>query len=62
MGISRRTHDSDAADLGFEYAWVAQVRIARPTDQLDAVIAFYRDGLGLEQVGEFNDHEGYDGR
>ncbi len=60
-GISRLTHDTDAEDLAFEYAWVAQVRIARPTHQLDAVVAFYRDGLGLKQVGEFRDHEGYDG-
>lgn len=26
---------------------VRQVRVARPTNQLEAVIGFYRDGLGL---------------
>ncbi len=38
-----------------------QVRMARPTDRLAAVIRFYRDGLGLEELGGFQDHEGFDG-
>jgi catechol 2,3-dioxygenase-like lactoylglutathione lyase family enzyme len=38
-----------------------KVRFARPTDQLDAVVAFYRDGLGLPVLGGFEDHAGYDG-
>jgi catechol 2,3-dioxygenase-like lactoylglutathione lyase family enzyme len=40
---------------------VAQIRIARPTDKLDAVVHFYRDGLGLDVIGTFADHAGYDG-
>jgi hypothetical protein len=40
---------------------VSQVRIARPTDRLDDVVAFYRDGLGLAEIGSFRDHAGYDG-
>jgi ribosomal protein S18 acetylase RimI-like enzyme len=28
---------------------------------LGAVVAFYRDGLGLTEVGGFRDHDGYDG-
>ena len=40
---------------------VTQVRIARPTDRLDEVVRFYRDGLGLSVIGEFRDHAGYDG-
>jgi catechol 2,3-dioxygenase-like lactoylglutathione lyase family enzyme len=40
---------------------VAQVRIARPTDKLKEVLAFYRDGLGLEEIGSFNGHAGYSG-
>ena len=40
---------------------VAQVRIARPTDRLEAVVAFYRDGLGLPLLEEFRDHAGYEG-
>lgn len=40
---------------------VVQFRIARPTDQLDKVVEFYRDGVGLEVVGSFEKHDGYDG-
>ncbi|AMV28018.1 Glyoxalase-like domain protein [Gemmata sp. SH-PL17] len=39
----------------------AHLRIARPTDQLEAVVQFYRDGLGFEVIGEFRDHDGFDG-
>ena len=38
-----------------------ELRVARHTEQLDAVVAFYRDGIGLTEVGGFRDHEGYDG-
>ncbi len=38
-----------------------KLRVARHTERLDALIRFYRDGLGLTQVGEFRDHNGYDG-
>ena len=38
-----------------------QVRIARHTAQLDAVVRFYRDGLGLPELGRFAGHAGYDG-
>jgi ribosomal protein S18 acetylase RimI-like enzyme len=37
------------------------LRVARHTERLDAVLAFYRDGLGLLEVGGFRDHDGYDG-
>jgi catechol 2,3-dioxygenase-like lactoylglutathione lyase family enzyme len=37
------------------------LRVARPTDNLGAVVAFYRDGLGLRVIGEFHDHDGFDG-
>ncbi len=40
---------------------VTQVRIARPTDRLDEVVRFYRDGLGLPELYRFADHNGYDG-
>jgi ribosomal protein S18 acetylase RimI-like enzyme len=40
---------------------VRQVRIARPTDRLDAVVRFYRDGLGLPELTRFADHAGYSG-
>jgi catechol 2,3-dioxygenase-like lactoylglutathione lyase family enzyme len=38
-----------------------QLRIARHTERLDAVVAFYRDGLGLRAAGGFRGHDGYDG-
>jgi len=38
-----------------------QLRVARHTNRLDELVHFYRDGLGLREVGRFNDHEGYDG-
>ncbi|MCA9883680.1 MAG: VOC family protein [Anaerolineaceae bacterium] len=41
--------------------FAARVRVARPTDQLEKVVAFYRDGLGLPVIGHFEDHAGYDG-
>ena len=40
---------------------VMRVRIARPTDRLDEVVEFYRDGLGLVELGSFDGHSGYDG-
>ena len=39
----------------------AHFRVARPTDQLALVVAFYRDGLGFEELGQFTDHDGFDG-
>nr|WP_217872214.1 VOC family protein [Haematobacter massiliensis] len=37
------------------------LRIARPSDDLEAVVAFYRDGLGLEVIASFEAHDGFDG-
>ena len=37
------------------------LRLARPTDDLGAVVRFYRDGLGLEILSEFKDHDSFDG-
>jgi catechol 2,3-dioxygenase-like lactoylglutathione lyase family enzyme len=38
-----------------------QVRFARHTERLEDVIGFYRDGLGLPEIGRFENHDGYDG-
>lgn len=38
-----------------------QVRFARHTDRLEEVVRFYRDGLGLPEIGRFEGHDGYDG-
>lgn len=40
---------------------VVKFRVARPTDDLAALRAFYVDGLGLVDRGSFQDHAGYDG-
>ena len=39
----------------------AQLRVARPTDNLSEIIRFYRDGLGFEVIDSFEDHQGFDG-
>jgi len=39
----------------------AKLRVARPTDQLEAVLCFYQKGLGLQLLGQFQDHDGFDG-
>jgi catechol 2,3-dioxygenase-like lactoylglutathione lyase family enzyme len=38
-----------------------QLRVARPTDDLEAVTRFYRDGLGFEVIASFTGHAGFDG-
>lgn len=37
------------------------MRVARPTDNLPEVVRFYRDGLGLDVLSSFVDHDGFDG-
>jgi catechol 2,3-dioxygenase-like lactoylglutathione lyase family enzyme len=38
-----------------------QFRVARHTERMDEIVRFYRDGLGLTEIGGFRDHDGYDG-
>jgi ribosomal protein S18 acetylase RimI-like enzyme len=38
-----------------------ELRVARHTERLDEVVAFYRDGIGLPVIGGFRGHDGYDG-
>jgi ribosomal protein S18 acetylase RimI-like enzyme len=37
------------------------LRVARHTERLEEVVAFYRDGIGLVEIGRFAGHAGYDG-
>ena len=37
------------------------MRLARHTERLAELVAFYRDGIGLPEVGGFRGHDGYDG-
>ena len=38
-----------------------KLRVARPTDDVSALIPFYRDGLGLDVLYQFDSHNGFDG-
>ncbi len=38
-----------------------KLRVARHTDRLEEMVAFYRDRVGLPEVGRFVGHDGYDG-
>jgi catechol 2,3-dioxygenase-like lactoylglutathione lyase family enzyme len=38
-----------------------QLRVARHTERLHQVVRFYRDGIGLTEIGGFRDHDGYAG-
>ena len=44
-----------------EHMQVAQIRVARPTDQLNELERFYCEGLGLKKIDSFEGHAGYDG-
>jgi len=38
-----------------------KMRVARPTDDLESVARFYRDGLGFSELFRFEDHAGFNG-
>ncbi len=38
-----------------------KLRVARPTNNIDALLPFYRDGLGLAVLTGFADHDGFNG-
>lgn len=40
---------------------VANFRVARPSNDLGSLHRFYVDGLGLAVLGEFKNHDGFDG-
>jgi catechol 2,3-dioxygenase-like lactoylglutathione lyase family enzyme len=40
---------------------VPKLRVARPTDDLEALLRFYQRGLGFEILYRFEDHDGFDG-
>ena len=45
-----------SAISGGWHARAMHLRIARHTEQLDELVRFYRDGLGLELIGTFTGH------
>ena len=40
---------------------VPTLRVARASDDLERLLRFYRDGLGLAVLYRFEDHDGFDG-
>jgi catechol 2,3-dioxygenase-like lactoylglutathione lyase family enzyme len=46
---------------GADMPSVPNLRVARPSEDLEALIPFYRDGLGLNVLFRFENHEGFDG-
>lgn len=61
MTTSVQTPATPAATSLPRAAAPAQMRVARPTARLGAVVAFYRDALGMTVLGGFADHDGFDG-
>jgi catechol 2,3-dioxygenase-like lactoylglutathione lyase family enzyme len=41
--------------------WVPTLRVARPTDDIDALLPFYVDGLGFQILTRFEGHQGFSG-
>ena len=39
----------------------SHLRVARPTDNLQIIADMYQNGLGLDVLSHFEDHEGFDG-
>lgn len=37
------------------------LRVARPTNRLKEIAEMYREGLGFATIGQFVDHDGFDG-
>ena len=40
---------------------ISTLRVARATDDIEALLPFYCDGLGLELLSRFEAHDGFDG-
>ena len=40
---------------------IPPLRVARPSDDLDRLLPFYVDGVGLSLLYRFEDHDGFDG-
>ena len=57
MDVVRAAHDAYLGGMDHDIT----LRIARPSDDLDALLPFYRDGLGLDVLYRFEDHDGFDG-
>ena len=59
MPVGRR--EQAIVGIRCNHVGAMELRVARHTDRLDEVVAFYRDRVGLPELGRFTDHDGYDG-
>ena len=58
----RRNRQLSACSGGHFTSTTGRTRPPKTVDRgLDEVVAFYRDGLGLTEIGGFRGHDGYDG-
>ena len=62
----RETGETEGRTVMANIKWpenlpVVQVRVARPTRSLQAIIRFYCEGLGLEIINSFAGHANYSG-
>ena len=56
-GVPQNQQEMSASEVDVRFA----PRHARSTSDLDALLPFYRDGLGLSVLARFEDHDGFDG-
>ena len=56
---ARSDHRETAGDVAGDHAM--NVTRHEPPDRLEEVIGFYRNGIGLPELGRFEGHDGYDG-
>ena len=59
-GLSQRAMQDPLMSQGYD-VWTPTLRIARATDNIDALLPFYVDGLGFQILTRFEDHEGFSG-
>jgi catechol 2,3-dioxygenase-like lactoylglutathione lyase family enzyme len=54
-------HGKNSAIGSHAMTLVPILRVARPTDNLEALLRFYEQGLGFGVLYRFEDHDGFDG-
>ncbi len=59
---ARTFEDVDGYRVVLAKANETDFRVARPTDNLPEAVRFYREGLGLDVIGFFENHDGFDGK
>lgn len=60
-GRFRSVHCRNAVIANGDLMNIPYLRVARPTDNIEALLPFYNDGLGLDVLYQFEDRDGFDG-